>query len=83
VETAESAAVAAFAPDQLRGSAFGMLATMQSLGNLAASGIAGLIWSTAGPQAAFRYLLAWMLLATVGFVVLLARRTPASAPSTH
>ncbi|MBA3743739.1 MFS transporter [Sporichthya sp.] len=72
-ETAESAAVAAFAPADLRGSAFGLLATVQSLGNLAASGIAGLIWSTAGPEAAFQYLVAWMLIAAVGFVVLLRR----------
>lgn len=37
VETAEHAAVAALAPQQIRGSAFGMLAAVQSLGNLAAS----------------------------------------------
>ena len=83
VETAESAAVAAFAPGDLRGSAFGLLATVQSLGNLAASGIAGLIWSTLGPAAAFRYLVVWMLIAAVGFVVLLTRaaRGSSAAPA--
>jgi hypothetical protein len=37
VETAEHAAVAHLAPERLRGSAFGTLATVQSLGNLVAS----------------------------------------------
>ena len=36
-ETAQSAAVAALAPGQLRGPAFGLLATVQSAGNLIAS----------------------------------------------
>ncbi|MEU7728442.1 MFS transporter [Streptomyces sp. NPDC040724] len=35
VETAQHSAVVAFAPEDLRGSAFGMLATVQSFGNLA------------------------------------------------
>jgi MFS family permease len=67
VETAESAAVAAFAPEHLRGSAFGVLATAQSLGNLLASALAGLIWSAVGPAAAFRYLVVWMCAAAIGF----------------
>ncbi|MFE2597342.1 MFS transporter [Streptomyces sp. NPDC059396] len=66
VETAEHSAVAALAPKELRGSAFGMLATVQSLGNLAASGIAGILWSAVSPTAAFTYLTGWMLLALVG-----------------
>ncbi|MEU5905163.1 MFS transporter [Micromonospora sp. NPDC047527] len=45
VETAQHAAIAALAPPQLRGSAFGVLATVQSLGNLAASAAAGLLWT--------------------------------------
>ena len=65
VETAEHAAVAALAPIELRGSAFGLLAAVQSFGNLAASAIAGL-HCTASPQVAFGYLVAWMLLALVG-----------------
>jgi hypothetical protein len=47
VETAEHAAVAALAPVELRGSAFGLLAAVQSFGNLAASAIAGLLWTLA------------------------------------
>ncbi|WP_307659860.1 MFS transporter [Streptomyces sp. V1I1] len=66
VETAQHSAVAALAPTDLRGSAFGMLATVQSLGNLAASTIAGILWTAISPTAAFTYLTAWMLLALIG-----------------
>ena len=65
VETAEHAAVAAFAPAELRGSAFGLLATVQAVGNLAASAIAGLLYTLASPTVAFGYLAAWMLIALV------------------
>ncbi|MGH2689218.1 MAG: MFS transporter, partial [Actinomycetota bacterium] len=59
-ETAEHAAVAAFAPEEIRGSAFGLLAAVQSLGNFAASGVAGMLWTAVSPRAAFVYLAAWM-----------------------
>ena len=68
VETAEHAAVAALAPVELRGSAFGLLAAVQSFGNLAASTIAGLLWTAASPRVAFAYLVAWMTLAVVGLL---------------
>jgi len=64
-ETAESAAVAAFAPAEIRGSAFGLLATMQAIGNVAASAIAGLLYTVASPSVAFAYLAVWMLIALV------------------
>ena len=53
-------------PGELRRSAFGLLATVQSFGNLAASAIAGLLWIAASPRVAFAYLVAWMLLALAG-----------------
>ena len=68
VETAEHAAVAALAPVELQGSAFGLLAAVPSFGNLAASAIAGLLWTAASPRAAFAYLVAWMLLALAGLL---------------
>jgi hypothetical protein len=40
-ETAQTAAVASLAPERLRGSAFGLLATVQAGGNLIASAVAG------------------------------------------
>jgi MFS family permease len=62
-ETAEHAAVAALAPVDLRGSAFGLLAAVQAGGNLAASAIAGILWTFVSPLVAFTYLMLWMLLA--------------------
>jgi MFS family permease len=61
-ETAESAAVASLAPTQLRGSAFGLLATVQSIGNLIASSVAGLLWTALSPAAAFIFLASAMLI---------------------
>jgi MFS family permease len=68
VETAEHAAVAALAPVELRGSAFGLLAAVQSFGNLAASAIAGLLWTVVSPRVAFGYLVAWMGVSLVGLL---------------
>jgi MFS family permease len=79
VETAEHAAVAGLAPQGLRGSAFGLLAAIQSVGNFAASGVAGLLWTAVSPRAAFGYLTGWMLLALLG---LLSTRQSTSAKST-
>ena len=61
-ETAESAAVAGLAPEELVGSAFGLLASVQSFGNFAASAVAGGLWTLVSPRAAFAYLAVWMLL---------------------
>ena len=71
VETAEHASVAAEAPEELRGSAFGLLAAVQSAGNLLASSVAGLLWPLVSPSAAFSYLVAWMVAASIA--LLLAR----------
>ncbi|HEU4868469.1 MAG TPA: MFS transporter [Actinomycetota bacterium] len=62
VETSEHAAVAALAPEAIRSSAFGLLATIQSLGNFAASAIVGALWSAASPRVAFLYVCAFMLI---------------------
>jgi MFS family permease len=63
VETAEHTAVAHVAPPGLRGSSFGLLAGLQSFGNLAASSIAGLLWTLVSPSWAFVYLAFWMVIA--------------------
>jgi MFS family permease len=68
VETAEHSAVASLSPEQYRGSAFGLLAALQSFGNLAGSGVAGLLWTVLSPQVAFVYLAGWMVVALAGFV---------------
>lgn len=43
--------------------AFGVLATVQSIGNVAASAIAGLLYTVASSMVAFVYLAVWMLIA--------------------
>ena len=63
VETAEHATVATHATEHIRGSAFGLLAAVQSFGNLAASGTAGILWAAVSPTAAFIYIAVWMTLA--------------------
>lgn len=53
IETSEHAAVAELAPPAIRSSAFGLLATIQSVGNFLASTVAGVLWTAASPRAAF------------------------------
>ena len=72
VETAEHAVVARLAPPGIRGSAFGLLAAVQSFGNLAASAVAGALWTLASPAAAFVFLAAAMAASLAGLG--LARR---------
>lgn len=64
-ETAEHAAVATFAPDDIRGSAFGFLAATQSIGNLAASATVGLLYTYATPTIAFSFAAAMMAISLV------------------
>ncbi|MEX5713808.1 MFS transporter [Parafrankia sp. FMc6] len=78
VETAQHTAVASLAPADIRGSAFGLLATIQAAGNVAASAIAGILWTTVSAQAAFLYLTGWMLLALAGLTLASRRRTAGS-----
>lgn len=65
-ETAEHAAVAALAPEHLRGSAFGLLATVQAGGNVLASAVAGLLYTLTSPAVSFGYVAACMALALAG-----------------
>ncbi len=74
VETAEHASVALLAPSEVRGSAFGLLAAIQCIGNLAASAIVGILWTIYSPTAAFVYLAVWMVVALAALVTLARRR---------
>lgn len=65
-ETAESALVASLLPDDLRGSGFGLVGGIQSLGDFASSAAVGLLWSTISPAAGFIYAAAWMLVSLLG-----------------
>jgi MFS family permease len=76
IETAENAAVAAMAPAEVRGSAFGLLAAIQGFGQLAASAVAGLLWTLVSPEVAFVYL---ATLAAVAAVVITASASSKAA----
>ena len=69
VETAEHAAVATLAPETIRGSAFGLLAAVQSFGNLAASAVVGVIYTAVSPEAAFGYAAVVMVIALGAILV--------------
>jgi len=75
IETSELAAVATLAPVDLRGSAFGFLATVQSFGNILASGVVGVLWTILSPTAAFLYLAGWALISCMILARLVARRS--------
>lgn len=68
-ETAETTTVALALPDRLRGNGFGVLGMIQSFGDLGASVLAGLIWATVSPTAAFLYVAAWMVASVAASVV--------------
>jgi MFS family permease len=74
VETAEHGTVAEAAPEDIRGSAFGFMAAIQSFGNLVASAVAGLLWTLVSPLAAF-------LFASVGMMVAVATSLRAKSRS--
>jgi MFS family permease len=78
VETAQHAVVATNAPPDVRGSAFGLLAGVQSLGNFIASALAGLLWTVFSPEVAFVYAACCKLAALLVFARPTFRR-PASA----
>jgi MFS family permease len=76
VETAQHSAIAEHAPAEVRGSAFGLLAAAQAFGNLAASAVAGLLWSLWDPAAAFGYA-GLLTLAGCGLLARACRPRPA------
>lgn len=71
-ETAESALVARMLPDRLRGSGFGLLGGIQSVGDLGSSAVVGVLWTFVSPTVAFAYAAVWM---TAALVTTMASRT--------
>jgi len=47
-------------PDRLRGNGFGVLGLVQSIGDLGATLVVGILWAAVSPTAAFGYAAAWM-----------------------
>jgi MFS family permease len=65
-ETAESSLFARLLPEHLRGSGFGLLGGVQSLGDFASSAVVGLLWTLVSPTVAFAYAAGWMVVALAG-----------------
>ena len=59
-ETAESTVMATRLPTDLRSNAFGLLGLTQSVGDIAATVVAGILWAAFSAQVAFIYAAAWM-----------------------
>jgi MFS family permease len=75
-DTAESALVARLLPDELRGSGFGLLGGVQSLGDFVSSAAVGLVWTLVSPGAAFVLAAAWMALSLAATVAVTPRARP-------
>jgi len=72
-DTAESALVARLLPDELRGSGFGLLGGVQSLGDFVSSAAVGLVWTLISPGAAFVVAAVWMVLSVVTTAIVTPR----------
>ncbi len=83
VETAQHASVASFAPSNLRGSAFGLLAGVQSIANIIASAMGGILGTLLSPTVAFLYLTGWTAISLIVMLKIVASsgRQPATKSS--
>jgi MFS family permease len=63
-----SALVAAMAPEDLRGTAFGLFGLITGLAALVASVLAGTLWDVIGPAATFAAGAGFAVVALVGFL---------------
>ncbi len=72
-ETAESSLVALGVSGEVRSHAFGVLGLTQSVGDLGATVVAGVLWTLFSPQVAFGYAATWMLLSVVAVRVVRPR----------
>ncbi|MFF9564762.1 MFS transporter [Leifsonia sp. NPDC014704] len=79
-ETAESALIARILPDELRGSGFGVVGGIQAVGNIVGTVVAGALYATVSPAAAFTYAGAWMLLSACTAGVFRARAPSGQNP---
>lgn len=72
-ETIEGALAADLLPSELRGTGFGVLRTVNGIGDLASSTIVGLLWVTQSPTIAFEYS---AILSAIGALVLFSVTRP-------
>lgn len=77
VDSMEGAIAADLVPEQLRGTGFGMLSTVNSIGDFASSFTVGFLWIKVSPTAGFGY---GATLSLAGAVMLLALRNTGQQP---
>lgn len=77
-ETAESTLFASMLPDHLRGSGFGVLGGVQSVGDFLSSAVVGVLYAAVSPALGFGYAAALMV-ASLGSSVFLLRSHPRHA----
>lgn len=75
-ETAQSTVVALLLPDNLRGSGYGALGLVQSVGALGSSLVVGVLWVTVSATAGFLYAAVWMAASVLASGMLRGRSGP-------
>jgi MFS family permease len=81
-ETAESTIIAQALPDKLRGSGFGVLGGLQSVGDLLASTVVGALYTAFSGTIGFAYAAGWMVLAVLATLLVRRQRTrPEAGPA--
>jgi MFS family permease len=81
-ETSESALVASILPEHLRGSGFGLLGGIQSVGAFASSAAVGLLYAIVSPTVGFAYASGWMALSVLASGAIAPPSQPVTAPTT-
>jgi sugar phosphate permease len=71
-DTIEGTAAAGFLPSETRGTGFGVLQTINGIGDFASSAVVGILWAIISPLVAFTY--AAMLSAAGGIILLYLTR---------
>jgi MFS family permease len=74
-ETAESTVVGRGLPERLRSNGFGVLGLTQAVGDIGSTVVAGLLWATVSPLAAFAYAGAWMAASVISAGLLATRHS--------
>jgi MFS family permease len=71
-QSLERAIAADMVPVEVRSTGFGVLATVNGIGDLISSVVVGLLWSAFSPQVAFAFSLTLTVIGTVGVALVLA-----------
>ncbi len=81
-ETLESATVATMLPRDVRGTGFGLLATVNGIGDLVSSIVVGTLWAVVSPAAAMSFVIATSLVGAAIIAWTGSRPAAASQPAT-